>query len=410
MTKQLKHELAPAARYARTIAVMARLLDQQDGLGIYGRNLLRAMLRLDPITRYVILLATPNAQRDFDEFDNAVTCVLRSSSKTLWDQVLVPIAARRHDADLIFHPKFSVPLVTGRPCVFVQQGSDWYVNPENYPWWDRLYIRTMLPVYTRSARLTLAISHDTLRDLAQYAHIDVSGSIVTYAGVAENFSEHRDPAALDRFRRDYALPERFILTVARVLHAHRRARSYPGGNNERLLRAFLRYRAAGGDLPLVVVGHRIEEYLRRAGFSDADLQHVIFTGFIPNERLHLAYQLAVCFVLATLCESFGIPIVEALACGCPAIVPSTCASPEIAGGAAWLVDPRDESEIAMALAEVTSSESLRMQMRERGLNRAKVFTWENTARRTLAALEQVAPLRTEAPASTAQQQAAGRSP
>lgn len=377
--------------FARTIGFMGRLLDQMDGLGVYGRNLLREMLRLDPHTRYVIFLATPDTEPLFRGFANAVTCVLRSPSKFVWDQVLVPLAARRLGVDLIFHPKFSVPLLTRRPCIFVQQGSDWYVNPENYPWWDRLYIRTMLPLYTRKARLTLAISQDTLNDLSQYANIDVSRSVVTYAGVASNFTGHRDAVALERFRAEYRLPPQFILTVARVLHAHRRPLAYPGGNNERLLRAYRKYREAGGDLPLVVVGNRVEEYLRARGFSDADLDGVLFTGFIPNEHVHMAYQLAVCFVLATLCESFGIPIVEALACGCPAIVPTTCASPEIAGGAARLVDPRDEEAIATALLEVTASERLRNELRELGLRRARTFTWTHTAKRTLAALDEVVP-------------------
>ena len=91
----------------------------------------------------------------------------------------------------------------------------------------------------------------------------------------------------------------------------------------------------------------------RPRLREQDLAGVQFLGFVPNARIHLAYQLAECFVLATLCESFGIPIVESFACGCPAIVPSTCAGPEIAGGAARLVNPLDEEDIAQALSEVT---------------------------------------------------------
>src|SRR4030095_15079939 len=113
-----------------------------------------------------------------------------------------------------------------------------------------------------------------------------------------------------------------------------------------------------------VIGKRIDEYLRGRGFTAEDLVDVMFLGFVPNARIHLAYQLAECFVLATLCESFGIPIVEAFACGCPAIVPSTCASPEIAGGAPRLIDPLNEDDIARALTEVTASAELRQQLRD----------------------------------------------
>jgi glycosyltransferase involved in cell wall biosynthesis len=377
----------------RTIGVMGRMLDQQDGIGIYGLNLLRELLCLDTATRYVIFLDSTQSAHHFDDFANAETHVEPARFKLYWDQVVVPRAARRFDCDLIFHPKFSVPLFTRRPCIFVQQGSDWYVNPQNYPWWDNLYIRLMLPIYSRKARRTLAISQATLDDLAKHTRIDVRDSVVTYAGVAANFTAQRDPQALAQFREQYRLPKRFILTVARTLHGgHKRLPPYPGGNNERLLRAYRRYRRDGGTLPLVVAGARIEEYLRGRGFADADFADVIFLGFVPNERIHLAFQLAECFVLATLCESFGIPILEALSCGCPAIVPNTCASPEIAGGAARLVEPLDEEDIARGLAEVTGSEVLRQRMREAGLRRATELTWKETARRTLAVFDAIVPV------------------
>jgi glycosyltransferase involved in cell wall biosynthesis len=294
--------------------------------------------------------------------------------------------------DLIFNPKFSIPLLSGRPCVFVQQGSDWYVNPQNYEWWDNLYMRLMLPLFSRKARRTLAISQATLDDLAKYANIDVSKSVVTYAGVAGNITAERDPEALAQFRAKHRLPERCILTVTRAYHsAQRKLIPYPGGNDETLVRAYRLYRERGGALPLVVVGFRIKEFLRERGFSDGDLADVHFLGLVPNTEIHLAYQAAECFVLASLCESFGIKILEALATGCPAILPSTCASPEIAGGAARLINPRSEEEIAQALAEVTGSEQLRRTMREKGLQRAQALTWRETARRTLAVFDEIVP-------------------
>jgi glycosyltransferase involved in cell wall biosynthesis len=119
------------------------------------------------------------------------------------------------------------------------------------------------------------------------------------------------------------------------------------------------------------------------------LRGVHFIGFVPNERMHLAYQLASCFVLATLCESFGLPILESMSSGCPAIVPGTCASPEIAGSAARLIGPYDERDITQALLEVAGSQERRSQMRTRGLERARAFTWDETARRTTAAIKEL---------------------
>jgi glycosyltransferase involved in cell wall biosynthesis len=143
-----------------------------------------------------------------------------------------------------------------------------------------------------------------------------------------------------------------------------------------------------------VAGQRIDAYLHAQGFRDADLAGVHFMGFVPNARIHVAFQLAECFVLATLCESFGIPIVEAFATGCPAIVPSTCASPEIAAGAARLIHPLDETDIVYALEELTTSQALREDLRMRGFKRAGDFSWRATAERTLDALDQILPAST----------------
>jgi glycosyltransferase involved in cell wall biosynthesis len=294
--------------------------------------------------------------------------------------------------DLIFNPKFSVPLATRRPCAFVLQDSDWYLNPQNYQWWDNLYIRLLLPLYCRKAGRLLVISQFTLDTLARHGVLRPEKAVVTHAAVGSNFSPSCDEAAVRSFRLRHDLPESFILTATRAYHTGLAGSPpYPGGNNERLIGAYRRYRQRGGSLQLVVVGHRIEEYLRARGFTDEDLRGIRFLGFVPNEQMHIAYHAATFFVLAKLCDSFGLPILEALATGCPAIVPKTCAGPEVAGSAARLVDPYDEEDISQALLEVDGSAERRSELRRLGLARAQMFTWRDTARRTLAVLDELYP-------------------
>jgi glycosyltransferase involved in cell wall biosynthesis len=391
MAARAQIEQPSSMNAGRTIAVMARLLDQQDGLGVYSRELLQHLFALDATTRYVVLLGSSRAQPLFAGFANVQTQVLEGPSKLWWDQVSVPRAARRCGADLLFNPKFSLPLLSRIPGVFVLQSCDWYVNPGNYPWWDNLYIRLMLPLYCRKASGLLAISQATLTELTRRTGMKLAGAAVTHAGVAPSFNSLRDPLALQKFREHYQLPDRYIFTVARVLHTgNKKMSAYPGGNNERLVRAYQRYRQRSPDpLPLVVAGRDVRDYLLARGFSASDLEGVQFLGFVPNERIHEAYKLAECFVLATLCESFGIPILEALASGCPAIVPSTGAAPEVAGNAARLIDPHDEEDIANALLEVTQSPQLRDQLAREGVRRARAFGWQQAARRVLRVFDSV---------------------
>jgi glycosyltransferase involved in cell wall biosynthesis len=373
---------------------MGRVLDQlPDGLGLYCSHLLRNMIMLDRRSRYVIWLRRAEHRELFRDFPNAETHVLAARGKLLWDQAAVPAAARRFGVDLIFNPKFSIPFATRRPCAFVLQDSDWYVNPQSYPWYDNLYIRLLLPLYCRKASRLLVISQFTRDSLARYGVLRSEKAVVIHAAAGANFVPLRDEAAVRAFRLEHHLPESFILTATRAYHtglAHTPA--YPGGNNERLIEAYRRYRRRGGQMPLVVAGARIEEYLRARGFTDVDLKDIRFIGFVANSQMHLAYQAATFFVLTKLCDSFGLPILEAMASGCPAIVPKTCAGPEVASSAARLIDPYDEEDICGAMLEMEHSSKRRHELRRLGLSRAQDFTWAESARRALAALDELCPL------------------
>jgi glycosyltransferase involved in cell wall biosynthesis len=147
-----------------------------------------------------------------------------------------------------------------------------------------------------------------------------------------------------------------------------------GGNNEGLVRGYQRYRAAGGDSPLVVVGKDIDKYLRTHGFDDREFEGIHFTGFIPNKEMVNVYNLAEFFVLATLYESFCLSLVEAMATGCPAIVPSTGGCPELGGKAARYIDPHDVVAIGDAMLEMANSPEFRARMRAAGLERARRYS------------------------------------
>jgi glycosyltransferase involved in cell wall biosynthesis len=188
----------------------------------------------------------------------------------------------------------------------------------------------------------------------------------------------RPQEELEAVRDRYDLPERFILFVGGL---------HPIKNVGRILRALHLLRESWGDElpPLVAVGFKrwkVDGEL--ALIDELGLQDkVIFPGYIPDADLPAFYNLATLFLFPSLYEGFGIPVLEAMACGCPVVTSKTGASPEVSGGAALLADPYDPREIAEQVNEVLKSEGLRASLSEKGLERVEDFDWRNTAAATL---------------------------
>lgn len=366
------------------------MLSQPDGLAVYGENLLEAMARLDPDSLYHVAIRDGEIRSRFADAPNVRISKLAAPSKILWDQIAIPSLARHIGADLIFNPKFSVPLLTNIPSVFVLHAADWFVNPGNYEWWDNLYIRLALPTYAYRAAALTAISRTIVDELGRHTRIDTNKITVTHAAPGPQFHPVSDNGQLARFREEYGLPDRFILSVVRVLHTgHAGKIFYAGGNARTLIQAWRGYRSQGGDLPLVIAGEDVERRLESLGLppSREEASDVHFLGFVPHDRMPELYSMAEMFVLPTLYESFSLPLVEAMACGCPVVAPSTGACPEVAGQAAILVDPRDAVAMAAAMLSLDSDDALRRDLREAGLARAETFSWDEIARRTLHAID-----------------------
>jgi len=200
--------------------------------------------------------------------------------------------------------------------------------------------------------------------------------------VSEKFKVETDCDRLAQTRAKYHLPERFILFVGRL---------YPQKNFATLARAFA---IVKDQIPhrLIVAGQPRFKFegelnlLRELGIGD----RVNFLHYVPNDELPVIYNLADCFVYPSFYESFGLAQLEAMGCGCPVIGANAGAIPEVTGGAAMLFDPHSPQELSQAILKVTCEPEVRRNLVERGLARVREFTWDRTARETLAVFRELA--------------------
>jgi glycosyltransferase involved in cell wall biosynthesis len=383
---------------------MLRAVNDIDGQGIYIRKLCDALFDLDRHNRYIAYYSKPEQAGRYRDVPNVREVVVPGRKKLLWDQVLVPLAARRHHLDVLFHHKFSIPLCPPCPTVVQQRGTEYWSHPEFYSGWsgrvDRIYNRMMIPLYCRRAVRVLTNSDTLGEELVRYVGVPRTKLRTVYASADPSFRPVTDPAILAQVRARHALPEEpFLLMVVKghqILGQATRGALTPRKNVELALQAYgaMRKRAAGEGRtvpPLVILGIGIAERLPPEVIAEhTDPAAVHTPGFVELEDMPALYSLARALVFPSRYESFGIPIVEAMACGCPVVTSTTSACPEVAGGAAVLVDPDDVEGLARAMYQVSLDDALVEDLRRRGLRRAADFSWEASARTLLAELETAA--------------------
>lgn len=398
------------------IGLMLRAIDDVDGQGIYIRKLCDALFEVDPQNEYVAFYNHERQTGRYRDRANVREVVVPgSSSKLLWDQVLVPLAARREGIEVLFHHKFSIPLLSFCPGVVQQRGTEYWSHPEFYTGWsgqaDRLYNRLMIPLYCRRAARVLTNS-DTLGDeLVRYIGVPRSKLRTVYASADESFRPVTDPEMLARVRERYALPaEPFLLMVVKghqVLGQASDKTLNPRKNIAVTLEAYGRMRreamqsGAGAVPSLVILGLGITERLEPEMIAEhADPAAVYTPGFFELADMPAAYSMARALVFPSRYESFGLPIVEAMACGCPVVTSTTSACPEVAGDAALLVDPDDVEGLASAMGRISLDDALAEELRRRGFQRAATFSWTNSALTLLSELRTAAGIPRGRPAET----------
>lgn len=351
---------------------------QKAGIGRYTRGLANALAEVDHETTYILL----SAGRDRTErawpanFYRRALPLSDRHLAILWQRLRLPLPVELLTGriDLFHSPDFTLPPVWRARTVLTIHDLSFMRCPECFskPLLD--YLLASVPRAVRRADFILADSASTRHDLAELLGVLPERMAVAYPGVEAHFAPVEDAATLEARLARYGVERPYLLGVGTL---------QPRKNFVRLIRAYHLLRERHG-IPhrLVIAGAKgwlfeeIEEAIRGLHLGE----WVKITGFIPDEDLPALYQGADVFAFPSLYEGFGIPVLEALACGTPVVTSNTSSMPEAAGDAALLVDPTDVEAIAEALWRLLEDASLRNALRARGFEQVKRFSWVASAR------------------------------
>jgi glycosyltransferase involved in cell wall biosynthesis len=354
------------------------------GVGNYIKNLVCALSRLDSHSQYFLFASSENI-RHLEGLGENFWIELAPNNRALrvaWEQTLLPLKLKQHKVDVYHGPAFAAPLLKTCPQVVSIHDMTAHLFPKQHSVHTRWYLRNLVPAMLKATDRVIAVSESAKADILNFGKVKDDKVCVIPLGVEERFRQIRDEKRLSMIREKYALERDFILFVGMI---------EPRKNLENLVDAFL-----AASLPqrcdLVLVGSLgwgYSELLQKIGASN-NKGCIRMPGYVQDTDLPALYSAATAFVYPSFYEGFGLPILEAMACGAPVITSSVSSLPEVAGDAALFVDPTDTKALASALQRIFEDSSLRQDLSRRGRQRSSLFTWQQSAEKTLAVYRRVA--------------------
>lgn len=359
---------------------MLRAYDRPGGIGIYCRNIVKHMIAQDEGNHYVLMYNNIDHVGTYNHLPNVTEVFISGKNPLIWDQLSIPFAAKKHGVDLLFNTKFSLPLLGSFAKMMKLHGASWFVRPDLYGKLDILYVKAAMPIYCKIANFLLSNSDCTTNDFKHYVGVPATKIKTVNLAYGDNFQVINDKKYLQHVRDKYSLPENFILTVTSF---------DPRKNFQTIAATFkkvsVKYKKLGKDVSLVVVGKDCHRYLEDHDISELS-DHIVFPGWVDQSDLPAIYSLAKAYFFPSVYEEFGIPVVEAMACGCPIVSSTTGAIPDLISDAGLLSDPFDVDSHANNLLEILTNQELAGLLSEKGLIQAKQFSWDKAANETISVI------------------------
>jgi len=354
------------------------------GSEVYVRNLVKWLPRAGRGDEFVVF-ANRESKGVFEEVPGVVkvvNCAVNAANRPariLYEQTVLPYLAAKHRLDALISAGMTGPFVSTVPSFTMIYDLQHVNQPQNFGKLYLVFLRSIIYMSAKRADAVLTLSEKSKRDILKHYNMTPDRVDVTYLASDKKSFSKKGPGEIARVRKKYGLPPSFVLYIASSL---------PHKNYERLFDAFKTVKQERAGLKLVLIGARdyghdvIKKKIDELGLAE----DVVFLGWLPFEDIPVIYSAADLFVFPSLHEGFGIPVLEAMACGVPVVCSNIEPLDEVAGDAARLVDPRQASSIAEGMLDVLENNALHERLVKAGMKRAASFSWEKTARDTLKAI------------------------
>ena len=352
----------------------------------YAINLIEALARIDQSNQYTLYVTKPAAVDRFaDRWPNFTARLTLPHTPLVRIPLTLSRELRKHPVDVL-HVQYTAPPFAPCPIVTTVHDLAFEHLPETFNRRSWMQLRLTVRRTARRAAQIVTVSEYSRQDIIKTYGINPEIVTVTPEAAAQTFEQIKDENRLAEMKKAYGIERDYILSLCSI---------QPRKNLVRLIEAYYLLRRSHPEVKLpqlVLAGKRawLDNETMSAAQRDALSADIRFTGYVADEDLNALYSGATCFVYPSYFEGFGLPILEAMKCGTPVIAGDRTSIPEVAGEAALLFDPFDVQSLVEALKRILNDSDYRATLSARGLQRANEFSWQTTARLTLAVYEKAA--------------------
>lgn len=359
------------------IAINTRFLlaSKMEGFGWYTFEVVKRIVKQHPEHEFFFFFDRPYDKK-FLFAKNVTPIVLKPPARHpilfyIWFEWSVKKALKEHRIDVFFSPDGYLSLGSKVPQVGVIHDLNFEHYPQDIPWQPRLYLRRFFPKFAKKASRIVTVSEYSKQDICQTYGIPANRISVGWNGASDSFRP-LEPATIASVRSQRSGGKPYFIFVG-ALH--------PRKNVGRLLEAFRDFAAANAEIDLLIVGEALWKNTELAlpDMPEEIKARVHFTGHVSQLELTQLMGAAFALVFVPYFEGFGIPIAEAMKAGVPIISGNRTSLPEVAGDAALYCDPFSAQEIAERMHELAGNPELQEALKQKGLERGKLFSWDNTA-------------------------------